>query len=104
MLGPAERRENHKEFLLFSGSRLFLLTGQMSRCYTGKSGKFPVGFRLDAVGKRSTSLGEGTTQTQAEKPGDGPTGGAGVAGLRLCPLFRSTGHYVVWSQSSHQEV
>ncbi len=33
-------------------------------------------------------------------------GGAGKAGLRLCLmwLFRVTGHYVAWSQSSHQEV
>jgi len=55
-----------------------------------------------------TSLGEVTTQKDATagKPGDGPTGGAGTAGLRPCLrwLCPAAGHYVARSQSSHQEV
>lgn len=55
-----------------------------------------------------TSLGEVTTRTKAtaQELGDEPTGRAGVAGLRLCLKWLLTQplNYVVWSQSSHQEV
>jgi hypothetical protein len=56
-----------------------------------------------------TSLGEVTTQIEAtaRKPGDGPTGGAGTAGLRLCLKWlwpAKAGQDVTWSQSSYQGV
>src|SRR5215469_12740256 len=54
-----------------------------------------------------TSLGEVTMQTQAtaRKPGDRPTGGAGIAGLRRCLMWlfpeRKRGDTTLYGAKAH---
>jgi hypothetical protein len=87
----------------------FFLTSGLGAFYKGSMGPFAQRVRCEGPWEMdSTSLGEVTTQTKAtaRKLGDEPTGGAGMAGIRLCLkwLSQRARHYVVWSQSSHQEV
>jgi len=86
----------------------FFLTSEFGALYKGNSGLGRARCCRRLWEKDSTSLGEVTTQTKAtaQKLGDEPTGGAGMAGVRLCLKWLSqiARYYVVWSQSSHQEV